>query len=317
MQSSQNASGQDMVVRAPRHQTISWTDWSRWRPYAFMAPVLIYLLVFQIYPMVREVAMSFTDASLLKPGQGEFIGLENYQTIISSSRFQKTLGVTLEYTFYSVVGTLTVAMVAALLLSRPFLGIGLVRSAVTIPWAAPDVAMALVFTWMFNNQYGVINWLLTQLGFQSGFVRWLDSPDRAMTAVLFVTVWKIFPFSALVLLAALQAIPEELYEAAHVDGADKLNVFKNVILPDISPTLAVVTLLVTIWSLRRFTVIWLLTQGGPVLRTNTLVIDLYRESFKNLHLGYGAAIGVIGLSISVVATGIFFLVSRRSQPGRD
>lgn len=290
---------------------VSRIDWSRWRPYLFIAPVVLYLLVFQIYPMFREIGLSLTDASLVNPAAGKFIGFENYQDILSSDNFLKTLKVTLVYTFFSVVGTLTVALGAALLINRPFLGRGLVRGTITIPWAAPEVAVVLIYIWIFNNQYGVANFFLTKIGILTHYTRWLDNPDLALPVVLFVTVWKIFPFSALVLLAALQSIPDDLYEAAHVDGADRLNAFKNVTLPAIYPTLAVLTLLVTIWSLRRFTIIWLMTQGGPVRTTNTLVIDLYRESFKHLHLGYGAAIGVIGLGISVVATSIYFLASRQ------
>jgi len=213
----------------------------------------------------------------------------------------------------SVAGTIVVALLAALFMNRPFVGIGVVRALITIPWAAPDVAIVLIFVWMFNNQYGIVNYFLSQAGIVQTYQRWLDNPANAMSVVLFITIWKIFPFSALVILAALQSIPEELFEAARVDGADQLNVFKNVMLPWISPTMAIVTLLVTIWSLRRFSMVWLLTQGGPVLSTNTLVIDLYRESFKNLHLGYGAAIGVIGLLISLIATGTYFFLTQRKD----
>jgi multiple sugar transport system permease protein len=232
---------------------------------------------------------------------------------LSSARFYQMLQVTIVYTVASVVGTVVIALLAALFMNRPFPGIGLVRALITIPWAAPDVAIVLIFVWIFNNQYGVANYFLTQLGIVQTYQRWLDNPALALPAVLFVTIWKIFPFSALVLLAALQSIPDELFEAARVDGADQLNIFKNVMLPWISPTLAVVTLLITIWSLRRFSILWLLTQGGPVLTTNTLVIDLYRESFKSLHLGYGAAIGVIGLLLSLVVTGVYFLVTQRAE----
>jgi len=288
-------------------------DWSRWRPYLFVSPVLIYLLLFQVYPVFREIQISFTDASLLKPLAGDWVGFENYIDILSSERFYQMLRVTLIYTVGSVVGTIVVALLAALFMNRPFLGIGVARALITVPWAAPDVAIVLIFVWIFNNQYGVVNYLLSQAGIIQTYQRWLDNPANAMPVVLFITIWKIFPFSALVLLAALQSIPDELFEAARVDGADQLNVFKNVMLPWISPTLAIVTLLVTIWSLRRFSIVWLLTQGGPVLTTNTLVIDVYRESFKNLHLGYGAAIGVIGLVISLIATGIYFLISQRRE----
>lgn len=303
---------------APQSEpTASGFDWARWRPYLFVSPVLLYLLVFQVYPVFREIQISFTDASLLKPLAGDWVGFDNYIDILTSDRFYQMLRVTLIYAVGSVAGTIVVALLAALFMNRPFIGIGVIRALITIPWAAPDVAIVLIFVWMFNNQYGVINYFLSQVGLIQSYQRWLDNPANAMPVVLFITIWKIFPFSALVLLAALQSIPEELFEAARVDGADQLNVFKNVMLPWISPTLAIVTLLVTIWSLRRFSIVWLLTQGGPVLATNTLVIDVYRESFKSLHLGYGAAIGVIGLAISLIATGIYFFLTQRQEASEE
>lgn len=280
-------------------------------PYLLIAPAVVYLLIFQAYPLLEGGRLSLTQTSLLQPRSGRFVGLANYGEILTSPRFLEVGLITSIYTLASVLGALALGMAAALLMNRPFRGRGFVRSAVTIPWAAPQVAVALIFVWMFNNQYGVINFLLTSLGVQDDYGRWLDNPDRALIAVLTVTVWKIFPITALVLLAALQAIPDELYEASSIDGADPVNVFKTVILPGIAPTLLVITLFLTIWSLRRFEIIWLMTQGGPAGATGTLVVDLYREAFRHSRLGYGATLGMVGVLVSTLATAAFFAVSQR------
>jgi multiple sugar transport system permease protein len=286
----------------------------RWRgaaPYILIAPAVIYLLTLQAYPLLEGGRLSLTDTSLLQPGAGDFVGLANYLEIASSASFWRVLRVTLVYTVVSVLGALGLGMSAALLMNKPFRGRAFVRGAVTIPWAAPQVASALIFIWMFNNQYGVFNYFLTALGVQERYGRWLDNPDRALIAILIVTIWMIFPITALVLLAALQSIPEELYEASRIDGADPLNVFRNVTIPGIAPTLLVITLFLTIWSLRRFEIIWLLTQGGPGGATGTLVVDLYREAFRLTNLGYAAALGMAGVLLSTLATAAFFGLSRR------
>ena len=155
----------------------------------------------------------------------------------------------------------------------------------------------------------------TRVGLLDHYASWLSNPDNAMLAVLIPTIWQLFPICALVILAALQAVPEDLLEAARIDRADSISTFSAVTLPSIRPTLATIVLLATIWSLRRFELVWLLTQGGPGNATNTLAIDIYRETFQYTHLGRGAAVGMIGLSLSVCVTVVYFWwVGRSANP---
>jgi multiple sugar transport system permease protein len=188
----------------------------------------------------------------------------------------------------------------------------MLRGLVIIPWAAPVIPVALVSTWILDNQYGVLNWTLSKLGLIDSNVAWLNDESTALPTILVITIWRIFPFSAIVLLAALQAVPDELYEAARVDGASPLNRFKNVTLPVIRPTVGILCLFVTIWSIRRFDLIWVLTEGGPLRSTTTLVIDLYHTAFRTSELGMGSAIGVVGLVISTLVTIVYFIVQTRS-----
>ena len=140
---------------------------------------------------------------------------------------------------------------------------------------------------------------------------WLIDPALGLLSVSIASIWKVFPFVMLVVLAALQSVPAELREAARVDGADALNVFKSAVVPHVIPTIRVVALLMTIWSIRRFEIIYLLTGGGPIDATNTIVISVYREAFQNSDLGRAAAIGILGLCLSMVVTVVYFLVDRR------
>lgn len=299
-----------------RHERRSQSKQGRLRsrpPYGLIAPAVIYLLVFQTYPLAEGVRLSLTDTSLLNPRSGNYVGLENYANIIGSSAFNQVLYLTLIYALVSVVLAIVVGMGAALVMHHPFRGRAFLRGAVTVPWATPQVAVALIFVWMFNNQYGVINYLLTAFGLTSQYHRWLDNVNLAMPAVLVVSVWMIFPFTALALLAAMQSIPDELYEAAKIDGADPVNQFKQVTLPAIRPTLVIVALFLTIWALRRFEIIWLLTQGGPAGSTGTLVVDLYREAFRFMRLGSAAAIGVLGVAIAAIVAAVFLWTESRNQ----
>lgn len=289
---------------------------SRWTPYLFIAPIVLYLLLFQGYPLVQELLLSLTSTSLLSPKDHVFVGLDNYKDLLETSDFRHVILITAVYTIASVILAIGLGLVAALLLDRPFQGRGVARAAVTIPWAAPPVAVALIFVWMFNAQYGIFNHALRILGLASANENWLDDPALALPAVLLTTVWQIFPFASVVILAALQGVSADLREAAVIDRADRLSVFEAVVWPTIQPTVALLALFITIWSLRRFDLIWLMTQGGPIGATNTLVIELYRQGFVYRELGIAAAVGMIGLSIALVVTLIYFRVTKRAETAR-
>jgi multiple sugar transport system permease protein len=289
---------------------------SPWTPYLFIAPVVLYLMLFQGYPLVQELMLSFTSTSLLSPQDHVFVGLDNYRELLYTSDFHNTILVTAIYTIACVVLSIGIGLAAALLLDRPFRGRGVARAAITIPWAAPPVAVALIFTWMFNAQYGIFNYVQRLFGLATGSENWLDNPSLALPAILFTTVWQIFPFASVVLLAALQGVSAELREAAVIDGADRLSVFKAVVWPTIQPSVALLALFITIWSLRRFDLIWLMTQGGPIGATNTLVIELYRQGFVYRQLGLAAAVGMVGLSVALLVTLVYFHVTQRAERAR-
>lgn len=285
--------------------------WSRFLPYLFIGPALVYLAIFVMVPLGRGIQLSFTDTRLINPNGGSPVGLDNYAELVASDRFWNSFIVTIVYTGAIVFFSLILGTLAAILLNRPFRGRALSRAIMTFPYATPNVAVALIFIWMYNQSNGIFNESLAVLGI--GQVGWLEDPDYGMISVVLATLWKVTPFVMLVVLAALQSVPEELYEATRVDGADALSTFRAIVLPHLMPTIRIIALLMTIWSIRRFEIIFLLTGGGPVESTNTLVINIYQQAFQQQKLGLAAAIGVLGLLLSLIVTVVFFVVDRRAN----
>jgi multiple sugar transport system permease protein len=286
---------------------------SKWTPYLFLAPGAIFILVFQAVPLAQEVYLSFTRTSLLNPTRSRWVGLDNYVRIFADEDFRRTIITTFIYVIACVIGAVGSGLVVALLLDKGFRGRGVARALVTVPWAAPGIAVALIAGWMFNNQYGIVNRFLNAVGLGVPGGAILDSPKYAMPAILATTIWQLFPFTSVVLLSALQAVPQDLIEAATMDGAGRWATFREVTWQVIKPTVGLLALLMTIWSLRRFELIWLMTKGGPVGATETLVIDLYSYAFDSKQLGTAAAIGMVGVIISLIVITGSQLVARVAE----
>ncbi|QQQ62524.1 carbohydrate ABC transporter permease [Paenarthrobacter ureafaciens] len=273
---------------------------SPWTPYLFLAPAVLYIGIFQLLPLLQEVWLSFTRTTLLNPTLNVWVGLANYQSVLGDPSFRQTLLTTLLYVTACVVGSVGLGLVVALLLNGRFPGRAVARSLVTVPWAAPGIAVALIAVWMFNPQFGLLTRVLKGLGIDTGENGVLDNPSLALAAILMTTIWQLVPFVAVVLLSALQSVPQELVEAAQVDGAGRWMIFRVVTWQVLKPTIGLVAVLMTIWSLRRFELIWLMTRGGPLGSTRTLVIDLYSQAFESKQLGTAAAIGMVGIVISLI-----------------
>ena len=273
---------------------------SPWTPYIFLAPAVLYVVIFQLVPLGQEVWLSFTRTTLLNPTASVWVGMANYLSIFGNESFRQTLLTTAIYVITCVVGAVGIGLLIALLLNGRFPGRGVARSLVTVPWAAPGIAVALIAVWMLNPQYGVITKLLRALGIDPGPSGVLDNQHMALGAILVTTIWQLVPFVAVVLLSALQSVPADLLEAAAVDGAGRWTVFRVVTWQVVKPTVGLLAILMTIWSLRRFELIWLMTRGGPLGSTRTLVIDLYSQAFESKQLGTAAAIGMVGIVIALI-----------------
>lgn len=281
-------------------------------PYAYILPALLVIAGLLFIPIVRAVLMSLTDVRLLSIGRARFVGLANYVEFFTSPSFTRVMVATLVYVIGGVSLTYVFGMFTALILNRDFLGRGLARTILIVPWAVPQVVLVIIWQWMLNPRYGVLNYFLNVAGLVEGDFSWFSSAPTAMTAILLATLWKQYPLGMLILLAGMQSIPRELYEVAEVDGASALQRFRYITLPGLRYITSVLLLLLTIWHFGNFTIIWLMTQGGPADATATLTIFSYLHAFKLSRIGYGAAIGVVILCIALFITVLYFRLFVRS-----
>ncbi|MHB1134158.1 MAG: carbohydrate ABC transporter permease [Chloroflexota bacterium] len=294
------------TIQAPGHRRLNL------QPYLLILPAATVVVGLLLYPIVQGLLTSFTYLQLLSAVPQKPAGLANYERLLfRDSTFWQSLGVTIVYTALVVTTVMTTALFVAVLMNRAFRGRTVARGVITLPWAFPEVAAVLVWTWLLNQNFGVLNVFARWIPGIDNNLPWLSEPNLALFSVVLATLWKIFPFPSLVLLTALQTIQLELYEAARIDGAGVWQSFRHVTLPGIAPTIGIMTLLLTIWSFRRFTLIFLLTGGGPAGATETLVIKVYNTAFRFFDLSYGAAIAAAGLVVCLCITATYFIAQRR------
>ncbi len=269
--------------------------------YYFLLPALFVLGFVTFYPLVYVIWLSLHRRMLIF-GISEFIGLENYRHMLHDDRFWRAFSNTAYFSAVSVTLEIVLGMGAALLLQSALRGKGFIRACVLLPWAIPSVVSARMWEWIVNPDYGVLNQLL------GSSINWLGSPMLALNTAVAVDVWKSTPFVALLLLAALQGVPADLYKAAAIDGAGSWRTFRSVVLPAVRGPLLVVFVLRMLDACRVFDTIYVLTGGGPAGSTETLSLYAYRLLFQTLQFGYGSAVSVavcvLVATIGVVAFGV-------------
>ena len=266
------------------------------------------------YPIVRGIVLSFFNTRLLGYERGRFIGAGNYAALMADPYFWNSTKVTIYYGVASMVCTYGLGLGFALLLNRRMPGRAVLRTIFIMPWAIPDVVAVLIFVWMLDAQYGVINYGLVEAGVLRAPAAWLSSADLALPAVVMVTCWQQFPLAMLILLAGLQTIPREQYEAAMTDGAGAWGKFRYVTMPGLRPVNVILVLLLILNSFRRVTTIFAMTGGGPARATETLSILTYNTAFQYQRLGYAAAVGTALLVILLCFSLVYFRLLWR---GRD
>ena len=276
--------------------------------YVLILPIVIYEAIFLLYPMYEGLKLSLED----KNGD---LGLHNFDRLIHDELFWDTIKVTLEYTFFVVVLSLLIGLGTALLMNATFKGRGVMRALLTTPWAFPDVPTTIAFLWMLNPTFGVANVFARWLPWVTDNPQWLNSEKLALACVIVITVWKGFPFYALVILAALQTVDGSLYEAARVDGASPWGRFRYVTIPAILPTLSLLSILSSIFAIQQFTLIYLTTGGGPVTATSTLAINIYQQAFRFYDFTYASTVAVAGIVTSALAVVLFIVIEKRAGVG--
>jgi multiple sugar transport system permease protein len=252
----------------------------------FAAPALVLLAGVTIYPLFYVLYLSL-QRRLLIFNISRFVGLDNYTFLLKDDRFWNAIRNTVYFTFVSVSLELVLGLCLAVLLNRSFRMKGLMRAFVLIPWAVPTVVSAKMWEWMYNSDFGVLNYLLGTK------VNWLGSPAWALNAAIFMDVWKTTPFVVILLTAALQVIPAELFQAARIDGAGRWQSFRRITLPLLRPVILVVLIFRTLDAFRVFDAVYVLTGGGPANATETLSIYAYKVLFQTLQFGYGSTLAVV------------------------
>mgnify|MGYP005849146981 CR=1 FL=1 len=264
------------------------------------------MLILIAYPLARGVIMSFTEVNLVEQGSMTFVGLGQFARLMEDPVFWRALGNTVKWTVGVVTLQYLFGLGIALLLNEPIPLRGLFRGLILVPWVVPSVVAALVWRWVYAGDYGILNHMLRQVGLIQRPLEWLSTPDLAMAAVIAVGVWKWTPFMAVVLLAGLQSVPQERYEAAEVDGASIFQRFWFITLPHIRNLSVIATLLSFIWTFNHFDIVYVMTKGGPANATHLLSTYSYLSAFSYFNIGYGAAMGVVMLAVLTVLA-VFYL----------
>lgn len=281
--------------------------------WAFLAPALAFLLLFFGYPVVKNVTMSLQEYTTrtFYTGEAPWVGLDNYVAVVRSSVFSTAMLNTLLFTVGSILGQFTIGLALAVFFKNRFPLSGVLRSLMLLPWLLPMIVSSAIWKWMLDQDSGVVNEVLGAVGV--GHVPWLTSPNVALVAVVIVNIWLGIPFNMTILYSSLQDIPDELYEAAALDGAVGWRAFRHVTWPLLRPVVGVVLVLGVVYTLKVLDIILGLTDGGPANATVTLATQSYKLSFANFEFGQGAALGNILVVISLVFALVYLRTSRAGQ----
>jgi ABC-type sugar transport system permease subunit len=291
-------------------QAADWKKADRRVGILFIVPFAVAALVFMVFPVAEAVRLAFYHHNPLNPAAASFAGLDNFRTLFADPLFWQSFRQAAVWTFSSIVLQTVIGVALALLLHIPLRGISVFRGLLLFPYIVPTVVIALILQWMLNADLGVVNWSLRGAGLIDENIYWLASPDMAMLSTIALNVWKYTPFVTICVLARLQTIPLELYDAARVDGAGAVRRFVDITLPQLAEVLAVVVIFRTIWTFNKFEEIYLLTRGGPGTSTFNLAIYSFEQSVASLKMGVGAATGVVMMGLLFVGSLVYMRVFR-------
>lgn len=273
----------------------------------FVLPALIVLAMLIAYPVAYTGLLSVTD------GQGNFVGMSNFAKVLSARATPQAFWNTVYWVVGSIVFQVILGTATAVLLNQTFAGRAIVRSITLIPWVVPGIVAATTWAWMFHTEFGIINYMLTGPGIIDQPIGWLTNRDTVMPVLIAINVWKLFPFVAIMVLAGLQSIPNDLYEAARVDGAKFWEEVRYVMLPQVRPVIVAVTLLLVIWGLNSITIIYAITRGGPANRTLITPIQIFRIAFENVQFNQAAALSVMFFAVAIAIVFVY-IKALASQP---
>lgn len=282
-------------------------------PHVFLTPCYIIIGIFMGYPLLNCIRLAFSDYNIARPDKAIFTGLDNFIRIFTDKEMSLILMNTAKFVVVTLLLQLTLGFILALALKRPFKGRGIYQGIVFLPWAFSGFIVGLTFQWIFNGEYGPINDILQKLSLTSESISFLGSPKWALWVVVIALVWQGIPFFGIMILAALQSVPEELNEAAIIDGASAIQKFWNVTIPNIKPTLVVTILLRTIWIFNNADIIYIMTKGGPANSSNTLSSYMFMKAYSTLDFGFASALGVLFMLGLTLYAALFMKATKYDQ----
>ncbi|MFT4210547.1 MAG: sugar ABC transporter permease [Microbacterium sp.] len=304
-----------VTVPPARRRRGGGLDGSRWVALGFAAPLLAYLIAFYAYPLVRSIDLSIHDYTVraFVQGDAEFVGLQNYIDIVTSSLFGTALWNTAVFVIGSLIFQYAIGLALAVFFRNGFRLSGVLRALFLVPWLLPLIVSGSTWSWMLGSDNGVVNSFLQAAGL--GSVNWLTSPDTALIAVIIANIWLGIPFNLVILYSGLQNIPADLYEAAALDGAGAWRQFWSITFPLLRPVSAITVLLGLVYTLKVVDIIWVMSAGGPANASTTLAVWSYREAFGTGQpdLSPAAAIGNILIIIALIFGLLYLRVQRRQE----
>lgn len=282
-------------------------------PYVMILPAIIVLAVIVVWPLFNALILSFQDFVLTRPNRPAKFGLQNYGRMLSDADVWGAVMRSVLYMLGTVVGAMALGTAAALLTRRTFVGRGLARLMFILPWAIPAVAAALVWGVMYDVNSGVLNRLLQLFFPGTANVEWLVNSNTALPSLIAIQIWNEFPIAYMFLLAGLQTVDQDLYKAARIDGASGFQQFLFVTLPQMRYVAAVTAILLSIFSFKSFTIIFVLTGGGPANRTETLVVQTWNEAFRSYNFSYSATLAIFSVVLSFLLVLVYIRLTVRPE----
>lgn len=279
--------------------------------YKYISPAVIMMVALIIYPMLYGIYLSFYNTNLVT--KWKWVGLKYYKQAFTQSEFYQSVLLTFLFMLLVVVGHFVIGFILANFLNKEFRGRTIFRVIFMLPWLFPETVIALLFTWIMNPMYGVLNSILKSLGIISSNMTWLGSASLAFPAVVFVCIWKGYPMVMTMILSGLQSISNDLYEAAMLDGANKWQQFLHVTVPGLKPVLTTTIILDSVWWFKQYTLVYTMTGGGPGTATNLISLNIYGTAFNDLRFGKAAAWGIIVFVICYAISKVYRFLLREDD----
>lgn len=302
---------ENRLIKLPKNKNIMFKDWSH---YLFILPGILFLLVFMIYPIGYNLYLSFQNVTIMNlTGEHVFVGLSNYRTIFEDEIFFKSLVNSVIFTVLCIVFQFTIGFALAIFFNRQFPGRNIFRSLMLIAWMLPMVITGTLYSWLFAGDHGLINYFLLLLGIIDQPIYWLSESSTALFSVIIANIWVGVPFNMIILLAGLQGVPDELYEAAKIDGASRYRQLVHITIPLLKPTILILLILGIIYTFRVFDLIFIMTGGGPSHASTVLPFYAYELAFIKYDFSLGATVGSIMFVLLVIVSFIYLFMVRREE----